>query len=130
MNAPDKRRKRRTGNGPHDLRMTRMNHLNNEMISVGTCIKIVSGLRGIQGRLIPRQAHNNTLVAWRRDREQVRSVTWLWRRAGSRTPLTPRGSYAGKSAQGGRVKCETPPETAILSWQWDPEASQRGSRSA
>jgi hypothetical protein len=29
-------------------RMTRMNHLNNEVISVGTCTKIVSGLRGIR----------------------------------------------------------------------------------
>jgi hypothetical protein len=85
MSAPDKRRK----TGRATARMTRMNHLNNEMISVGTCIKIVSGLRGIQRRLIPRQAHNNTLVAWRRDREQVQSVTLLWRRAGSRTPLTP-----------------------------------------
>jgi hypothetical protein len=43
--------------------MTRMNHLNSEVISVGTCTKIVSGLRGIQRRLIPRQAHNNTLRA-------------------------------------------------------------------
>jgi hypothetical protein len=74
------------GNGPHDLRMTRMNHLNNEMIFVGPCIKIVSGLRGIQRRLIPRQAHKNTLVVRRRDRGDPEAAQ-RGSRAGVETPL-------------------------------------------